>query len=56
MLSELLKNPKALAISVGLHVALIGLIVFEFAFSDRQILVQQAPVTKTVQTTISCRN
>ena len=35
MLGELLKHPKALLISLGLHLVVIGLMVVNFHFADR---------------------
>ena len=49
MKNELLRNPKALAVSIGLHVIIIGLIAFEFAFTDKPELVRTGPVEETVQ-------
>ena len=52
MLSELLKHPRALALSVGFHLVLILTIIFNFYFADRTVLVQQSDLTKTVKAEI----
>ena len=49
MFDELLKKPKALALSVLFHAVIIGIIFLNFTFSDKIILVKQAELSKTVK-------
>jgi membrane protein involved in colicin uptake len=50
--SELLKHPRAIALSVGFHVVVIAIILINFHFSDSTNLVKQAELAKTVKAEI----
>jgi colicin import membrane protein len=47
--SELLQKPKALALSALFHAVIIGIIVINFNFTDKTILVKHSELTKTVK-------
>ena len=49
MFAELLQKPKALALSVLFHAVIIGIVIINFSFTDKTILVKQADITKTVK-------
>jgi colicin import membrane protein len=50
--SELLKHPRAIALSIGFHVVVIAIILINFHFSDSTNLVKQAELAKTVKAEI----
>ncbi len=52
MFSELLKHPRAIALSIGFHLVLIVAILINFHFSDSTNLVKQADLAKTVKAEI----
>ena len=52
MFSELLKHPRAIALSIGFHLVLIAAILINFHFSDNTNLVKQADLAKTVKAEI----
>lgn len=52
MFSELLKHPRAMALSIGFHLVLIAAILINFHFSDNTNLVKQADLAKTVKAEI----
>jgi colicin import membrane protein len=47
--SELRQKPKALALSALFHAVIIGIIVINFNFTDKTILVKHSELTKTVK-------
>jgi len=50
--SELLKHPRAMALSIGFHLVVIVAILINFHFSDSTNLVKQADLAKTVKAEI----
>jgi len=50
--SELLKHPRALALSVGFHLVLMIAIFFNFHLTDKTVLVKQSNLAKTVKAEI----
>jgi len=50
--SELLKHPRAIALSIGFHLVIIAIILINFHFNDSTNLVKQAELAKTVKAEI----
>ena len=49
MLADLLKHPKALIFSVLFHVVILGLIVIDLSFTDKQDMMKVGEVAKTIK-------
>ena len=52
MLSELLKHPRAILLSIALHVVLLGAFFLNFNFADESKLQKQGELAKTVKAEI----